>query len=166
MSAIRYTPRAADMPNPNRGQGGSYTEIEVPGDYEVKLESYKNYDNTAKEGGTKGWVFTYSCETPSGGSVPFTVYLPFSQMWKIILHFTALGSVVTEDEGRDFDPEELLNSVTAAHIDFPRDQLNNPTSKYREIRYVFPIPQDSDIVEIIEASTPEVVELPDEVEEL
>jgi hypothetical protein len=77
-----------------------------------------------------------------------------------------LGSVVTEDEGRDFDPEELLNSVTAAHIDFPRDQLNNPTSKYREIRYVFPIPQDSDIVEIIEASTPEVVELPDEVEEL
>lgn len=173
MGAIRYTPKAADLPNPNRGQGGSYSELEVPGDYEVRLESFSDYDKTAT-GGTKGWIFEYQCETPSGGSVGFSVWIPHNQMWKVIQHFDALGSTSEEGESRVFDPKELVGNMAAAHIDFPRDDFQEPTSKYREIRYVFPIPDDADIQEIaaavedelVEASVPEAVDLPDEVEEL
>jgi hypothetical protein len=166
MSAIAYTPKASDLPNPARGQGGSFNELDVPGDYEVRLEAYEDYDN----GRTNGWIFRYSCETPSGGSVEFPVYLPHSVMWKVVQHFDALGSPTEADVRRTYDPAEVVGRVAAAHIDFPRDTFGNPTSKYREIRFVFPLPDDAEIQELQGedpvASTPEPVDLPDEVEQL
>ena len=164
MTAIKATPRASDLPDPNRGKGGNYSEIEVPGDYEVKLEKYEDYDKT-KSGGTRGWKFFYSCETPSGGSVEFPVWIPYDQMWKITQHFDALGSPSEEDTERIFDPKELVGNMAAAHIDFPRDDFGDPTSKYREIRFVFPIPEDGEIETLAEAQ-PEPVSIPEEVETL
>jgi hypothetical protein len=153
MGAITFTPTAKDLPRPNRGPGaGRYDEIEVPGDYEVKLEEWDTFDNTAK-GGAKGWVFTFSCETPSGGSVPFDTHLGFGDnaRWKIVEVFDACGQQSAEGVARSFDPDDIVGSVIGAHIDFPRDKTTGEaTSKYREIRYVFALPDDADIVEAAE----------------
>ena len=69
---IKYTPEKGSL------SSGQYSDIEVPGDYEVVLVSIEDYDKT-EEGKTRGWVATYSCETPDGGSVNFDDYLAFTE---------------------------------------------------------------------------------------
>jgi hypothetical protein len=172
MAAIKGTPTAKDLPRPNRTPGGgSFTEVEVPGDYEVKLEAYTSYDKTS-EGKTKGWIFTYSCEYAPGKSVDFDLYLAHSgnALWKIVEAFDAHGSPSEDGVERTYDPDEIVGSLAAAHVDFPRDKAGQPTSTYRGIERLFPLPDDSEIQELVpeEADTPQPVEIPsvtDEAEE-
>lgn len=148
-TVITLTPRAEDLPS---GASGLYNELEVPGDYEVRLESVDDYN---KSNDRRGWIFTYSCEVPSGGSVTFDVYLSFSgaARWKIFETFDAHGSPIEEDSQREFDPGTLIGSTVGAFIDYPRDKTTNePTSQYRGIEKIFALVDEP-------AGTPEPVDL-------
>ncbi len=132
-TVITATPTADQLPS----GGGLYNEIEVPGDYEVRLETIEDYD---KGEGRKGWVFTYSCETSSGGFVEFKEFLSFSEKarWKIFEVFEAHGSTSEEGTTRELDPNALVGSTVGAFIDFPRDKTTGEaTSQYREIVKIF-----------------------------
>jgi hypothetical protein len=151
-TVITATPTADELPSSG---GGLYNEIEVPGDYEVRLEDVENYD---KGDDRKGWIFIYSCETPSGGSVEFKSYLSFSKKarWKIFDTFDAHGSPSAEDTSRELDPNALIGSTVGAFIDYPRDKsTGEPTSQYRGIEKIFALADES----AIEASTPTPVDL-------
>lgn len=169
MAAIKGTPQANDLPRPNRTPGGgSYTEVEVPGDYEVRLESYKEYDKT-DVGKSKGWIFTYSCEYAEGKSVDFDLYLAHNgdAFWKIVETFDAHGSPSEEGVERVYNPDEIVGTMAAAHIDFPRDRnTGEPTSTYRGIERLFPLPDDGEIQELVpdDAEAPQPVEVPETVE--
>lgn len=154
---LRAEVKAADLPRPRGEQGeGSFTEIEVPGDYEVVLEAVEDYDFTDK-GKTAGWIFKLRCEYAEGRSVVFDHYLAHTDkgMWKINEAFDALEAADLEEGVREFNPNSLIGNVCAAHIDFPRDSATNePTSKYREIRWLFRLPDDAEIQELVPDATP------------
>lgn len=136
-TVITATPTADELPS---GLGGLYNEIEVPGDYEVRLEKVEDY---AKEDGRKGWIFIYSCETPSGATVEFRHFLSFSPAarWKIFETFDAHGSSSEEAITRELNPNALLDGpMVGAFIDFPRDKVTGAqTSQYRGIEKIFPL---------------------------
>lgn len=145
---IKYTPSAGSVAAAQAGPGGAYAEIEVPGDYEVVLVGVENYDFT-KDGKTKGWVATYSCETPSGGSVTFDDYLAFTDkaQFKIDQFFEAHASGLLQDEVETvLDPNAYVGTTVGAHIDFPRDKQGNPTSTYRGIERIFPLVDEDEFL--------------------
>lgn len=131
--------------------GGAYASLEVPGDYELVLRDVEDYDYRAK-GKSYGWLFLYDCETPAGGSVEFRVYVSFNEnaRWKMIEVLEAHGCDLSEGLNT-VDPNALIGDVIGGHIDFPRDNDGNPTSKYREIRQVFSLAQEPEL------ASPEVV---------
>lgn len=133
---IAYVPEAKDL-----GQSGLYAEIEVPGEYEVVLEDTDNYDKRAEEK-SYGWVFKYSCETPSGGSVDFDLYLSHEgkSRWKLNQTLEAHGVVLEDGVRIEVDPNALIGSKVGALIDFPRDKMGVPTGDYRRIQKVFALP--------------------------
>ncbi len=147
---ITATPTADQMPS----SGGRYNEIEVPGDYEVVLEDVEDYD---KGPDRTGWVFIYSCETPSGGSVEFKSYLSFSSKarWKIFDTFAAHGVEFDVDASREWDANSLIGGKVGAFIDYPRDDNNEPTSQYRGIEKIFALADET----LIEEGTPTPVDL-------
>ena len=149
---ITATPTADELPS---GLGGLYNELEVPGDYEVRLVRVEDYD---KGDGRQGWIFIYSCETPSGGSVEFRHFLSFSpaSRWKIFETFDAHGSVSEEGTTRELNPNALIDgSMVAAFIDFPRDKTTGEaTSQYRGIEKIFAIVEEPE-----GTATPEPVSL-------
>ncbi len=148
-TVITVTPTADELPSSG---GGLYNEIEVPGDYEVVLESVEDYDKGPER---KGWIFFYSCETPSGGSVEFKSYLSFSSKarWKIYDTFEAHGSSSEEGVQRELDASSLIGTKAGAFIDFPRDKTTGePTSQYRGIEKIFALADAP-------AGTPEPVDL-------
>ncbi len=150
-TVIEVTPTEEQLPSEG---GGLYSELDVPADYEVQLSKVEDYD---KGPGRNGWIFNYTCETPSGGSVDFPVYLNFSEAsrWKILQHFAAHGMTITTDK-LSLDPNALSNDKIGAFIDFPREQgTGEPTSQYREIQKVYALADES----LIEAGTPSPVEL-------
>ncbi len=149
--AITFTPTADDMPR----SGGLYSEIEVPGDYEVVLRDVDSYD---KGEGRRGWIFLYDCETPSGGTVEFKWFLSFNQKarWKITETFATHGQVIEEGQPQAFDPNALIGTMVGAHIDFDRDDNGEPSNPYRAIQRIFPL-VDAPAEE--EASTPQPVDL-------
>lgn len=151
-TVITATPTREQL---DTGTGGLYNEIEVPGEYEVRLEGVEDYD---KGDGRKGWIWIYSCETPSGGQVEFQYYLSFSTKarWKIYDAFTAHGSGSEADTTRELDPNALIGTMVGAFIDFPREKgTGAATSQYREIVKVFDIADEA----LIQAGTPEPVSL-------
>ena len=165
---IKYTPEAGSVAAAKAGPGGAYAEIEVPGDYEVVLIGVENYDFT-KEGKTRGWVATYSCETPSGGVVTFDDYLAFTEkaQFKIDQFFEAHASGLLQD-GVEItaDPNAYVGTTVGAHIDFPRNKQGEPTSTYRGIERIFPIVDkdefsgdDTEGESVSTPSEPEAVEL-------
>lgn len=122
---------AADL---EEGGGGAYAELEVPGDFDCYLSEVQDYEKN-----TTGWMFRYMVETPSGEEVKFDVYLSFGKnaRWKLVQVLRAHG--VELDEGViSVDPDDLVGDAMIATIDFPRDDDGEPTSKYREIRELFP----------------------------
>jgi hypothetical protein len=148
-TVITLTPTADELPSSG---GGLYNEIEVPGDYEVRLEAVEDYD---KGPDRKGWIFIYSCETPSGGSVEFKSYLSFNKAarWKIMDTFDAHGSSSEDGVQRELDPNALIGSSVGAFIDYPRDKsTGEPTSQYRGIEKIFTLADAP-------AGTPEPVDL-------
>lgn len=150
-TAISFTPTAEQMPQQG---GGLYTEIEVPGDYEVVLRDVEDYD---KGNDRKGWVFLYDCETPSGGSVEFKFWLSFSQAsrWKITETFAAHGQEVLEGKEQPFDPAAIIGTTVGAHIDFPRDKdTGEATGQYRGIERIFALAEPP-----AEEATPQPVAL-------
>lgn len=156
---ITATPTAEQMPQQG---GGLYTEIEVPGDYEVVLREVDDYD---KGENRKGWVFLYDCETPSGGSVEFKFWLSFSQAsrWKIFEVFAAHGQTVNEGVENAFNPNAIIGTKVGAHIDFPRDKVTGEaTSQYRGIERIFalvdaPAEEATPQPVALEAETPESI---------
>ena len=153
---LRAEVKAKDLPRPRGEQTeGSFTEIEVPADYEVVLESVDDYDFTSR-GKSKGWIFNFRCEYAEGRSVVFQHYLAHSDgsLWKITEAFDALEGPI-EEGTRDFTPDKLVGSMCAAHIDFPRDKATNePTSNYREIRWLFRLPDDAEITALVPDADP------------
>ena len=163
MSVLRATPKAKDLPNQVRGKGnGQFTEVEVPADYEVVLESFETYDKT-DVGKTKGWIFNYSCEYAPGKSVIFDLYLAHTDagLWKIVEVFDAHGSPSEDGVERDYNPNEILGTMAAAFVDFPRDKAGQPTSTYRGIERVYALPHDDEIEALVPAATPEPVAIPE-----
>lgn len=116
--------------------GGAYASLEVPGDYEAVLKDVSDYDYRAK-GKSYGWIFTYSVETPMGGSVDFLVHLSFGEnaRWKLTETLLAHGEDLSVGLNT-VDPNGLIGDVVGAHIDFQKDGDGQP-GKYREIVKVF-----------------------------
>ena len=124
-----------------RSEGGAYAELDCPSDHPATLIDVLDYDKRPEKGW--GWIFKYEVETPSGNTVPFDEYLSFSDTarWKLIDTLTAHGFMV-EGGIADIDPNAAIDSVVGARIDFPRGDDGEPTSKYREIRWVFSLVDD------------------------
>lgn len=129
---------AKDLAGPPDISGGTYSEIEVPGDYELKLADVEDYDKRS-EGKSHGWVFKYQIGT-STGPCDFNVYLSFNTTarWKMIQVFQAHGADLSEGIAA-LDPNSLVGQVIGGHVDFPRDNDGEPTSTYREIMEFFPL---------------------------
>lgn len=138
--------------------GGAYASIEVPGDYEVVLKEVSDYDYRAK-GKSYGWLFVYDCETPTGGSVPFNMYLSFGEnaRWKLVEVLRAHGVDLSEGMN-SVDPNALVGEVVGAHIDFPRNDDGEPTSKYREITEVFSLVEQPEPVAVEAVEGPATVQ--------
>lgn len=118
--------------------GGAYAELEVPGDFPVRLDDVLDYDKR-DQGKSYGWIFRYMAETPSGKEVKFDTYLSFGDnaRWKLIQVLEAHGYTV-EDGIIDVDPNEFIGDELMGHIDFPRNDDGIPTSDFRELQEVFP----------------------------
>lgn len=127
--------------------GGAYAELEVPGDYEAVLKSVEDYDYTDK-GKSYGWLFLYAVETPSGASVDFKVYLSFGQnaRWKLVSVLQAHDANL-EVGVAEVDPNAFVGETIGASIDYPRDDEDQPTSKFREIRGFFSLAEEPEPVE-------------------
>ncbi len=148
------------------GQGGSYAELDVPGDYEAVLVDVEDYDKR-KENKSYGWVFKYEVETPSGSTVPFNTYCSFSQnaRWKLMEVLKAHDADL-ELGINNVDPNALIGDVIGVTIDFPRDKTTDePTSDYREIRAHFslsePPEEEASEEEILEYAEEATAEIPD-----
>lgn len=144
---IKYVPKKGAVAAARNRAGGAYAEIDVPGDYEVILTSIENYDFTDR-GKTRGWLASFSCETPSGNSVNFDDYMSFgeSSKFKIDQFFEAFapGSLV-EETTNDLDPNEFVGKTVGARIDFPRNkETGEPTSPYRGISWIFAIVDEAE----------------------
>jgi len=150
-TVITFTPSADDMPK----SGGLYSELDVPGDYEVVLDRVEDYDNGPKR---KGWIFFYDCETPSGGHVEFKHYLNFNATarWKITETFAAHGDAVSEEAERAWDANALIGQKVGAHIDFGTDRETGEPTIYREIKRVFALAEAPQPV-ALEAEAPEAI---------
>ena len=124
-----------------REGGGAYAELDVPVDVHATLTGVEDYDKRPEKGW--GWIFTYEVETPSGNTVSFDDYLSFSDgaRWKLLDTLAAHGFDVTEGIN-NVDPNEAVDTVVGARIDFPRNDAGEATSKYREIRWVFSLVED------------------------
>ena len=130
---IKYTPKKGSL------SSGQYSDLEVPGDYEVVLTAVENYDKT-DVGKSKGWVATYSCETPSGGSVNFDDYLSFSEaaQFKIDAFFQAHApGLLAEEVESTLNPSDFIGTKVGARIDFPRNKQGEQTGDFRGIVRVF-----------------------------
>lgn len=123
----------------NEGGGGAYAELEVPGDFPIRLREVDDYDKRS-ENKSWGWVFTYGVETPSGTEVDFRVWLSFGPKarWKLRQVLEAHG-VHLEAGDLEVDPEELIGDELIGHIDFPRNKQGEPTSEFRELLEIYPI---------------------------
>lgn len=119
------------------GGGGAYAELVVPDDYEGVLRDVSDYDKRS-QGKSHGWVFEYEVETPSGATVPFKSWLSFGDnaRWKLIEVLEAHEADLSEGLN-SVDPNAFINDTIGLSIDFPRDDEDEPTSKYREITYHF-----------------------------
>jgi len=127
-----------DLDGSGGGGGGAYAELVVPDDYEATLTDVSDYDKT-KQGKSRGWVFEYDVETPSGKSVTFKSWLSFgaNARWKLIEVLEAHDADLAEGIA-DIDPNAFIGDVIGVHIDFPRDkETDEPTSPYREIKQHF-----------------------------
>ena len=131
--------------------GGAYAELVVPDDYEAVLVEVSDYDKT-KQGKSRGWIFEYEVETPSGKAVSFKSWLSFGQnaRWKLIEVLEA-HEVDLSVGLNNVDPNALVDDVIGVHIDFPRDkETDEPTSPYREIKQHFSlaeVPETDDILD-------------------
>ena len=142
---IKYTPEKGSL------SSGQYSDIEVPGDYEVVLVSIEDYDKT-EEGKTRGWVATYSCETPDGGSVNFDDYLAFTPKarFKIEDFYKAHApGFQAEEVEATLNPSELIGTTVGARIDFPRNKQGEQTGDFRGIVRVFALAAIEDLDESV-----------------
>jgi hypothetical protein len=143
--------------------GGAFAELDVPGDYEATLTDVNDYDKTA-EGKSKGWVFEYEVETPSGATVPFSTWLSFGlkARWKMVEVLEAHDADLSAGLN-DVDPNAHVGDVIGVHIDFPRDKdTDEPTSQYRELRAHFSLaeePSEEAVAEVtaVVAGTPDII---------
>lgn len=131
---------------------GAYAELEVPGDYEAVLVDVQDYDKRAA-GKSFGWIFIYDVETPNGSKVQFKSYLSFgpNARWKLVEYLSA-HDVDLEEGLNSVDPNALIGDMIGAHIDFPRDENDVPTSKYREIRQAFSLAEEPEVTEVVETN--------------
>lgn len=134
--------------------GGAYAELEVPGDYEAVLKDVEDYDFT-KKGKSRGWIFIYEVETPSGQTVEFKSFASFgiNARWKLVEILNAHEAELTGGEEatlNNVDPNAFVGEIIGVHIDFPRDkETDEPTSKYREIKEHFSLteaPEEEDVL--------------------
>ncbi len=139
------------------GGGGAYAELDVPVDVHATLVDVNDYDKRPEKGW--GWLFTYEVEVPSGNTVGFDDYLSFTDgaRWKLLDTLTAHGFDVSEGIN-NVDPNEAIDTVVGARIDFPRNDAGEATSKYREIRWVFSLVED--VEEVIGEEVEESAEEP------
>ena len=130
---------AKDLEGPPEYSGGTYSEIEVPGDFEIILVDVEDYDKR-DAGKTQGWKFLYQVDT-STGPCDFNVYLSFAAKarWKIIDVFAAHGFDIATEGIHKADPNSLIGEKIGGHIDFPRGKDGEPTNNYREIKEFFPL---------------------------
>jgi len=132
----------------NEGAGGAYAELNVPWDGPAICTDVNDYDKTAK-GGTKGWLADYEVETDSGNKLEFSVHISFNAKarWKLLQWAEAHGLDIEEGVNA-IDPNDVIETECGVHIDFPRDDNGEPTSKYREIQEFFPLAElDEDPIE-------------------
>ena len=130
---IKYTPKKGSLSQ------GQYSDIEVPGDYELVLTAVENYDKTS-EGKSKGWVASYDCETPNGGTVNFDDYLSFSEaaQFKIDAFFQAHApGLLAEEVESVLDPTKFIGTKVGGRIDFPRNKQGEQTGDFRGIVRIF-----------------------------
>ena len=142
--------------------GGAYAELVVPDDYEGTLVDVEDYDKT-KQGKSRGWVFHYDVQTPSGKTCRFKSWLSFGQnaRWKL-LEVMEAHEVEMELGLNEVDPNSLIGDVIGLHIDFPRDKnTDEPNSPFREIKQHFALVEAP---EVEERGTPDP-EAPDTVAE-
>jgi hypothetical protein len=123
----------------NEGGGGAYAELNVPWDGPILCVDVNDYDKSAK-GGTKGWLVDYKVTTDSGKELDFSVHISFSAKarWKLI-QWAEAHDILLEEGVNAIDPNDAIDTEAGGHIDFPRDDDGEPTSKYREIQEFFPL---------------------------
>ena len=129
---------AKDLAGPPEHSGGTYSEIVVPGDFEITLASVDDYDYTDR-GKSKGWIFLYQVAT-STGPCDFSVYLSFGKgaRWKIGDVFLAHG--IPANVGiENVDPNLLVGQVIGGHLDYGVDRTTGEPTQYREIKEFFPL---------------------------
>ena len=120
--------------------GGAYAELEVPADYEATLSDVEDYDYTDR-GKSRGWIFHYGVETPSGSTATFKTWLSFNKnaRWKLIEVLEAHGFPI-EEGINSVDPNQFIGEVVGVHLDFgtEKDENGNEVpSAFREIKSIF-----------------------------
>ena len=111
----------------------SYSDLNVPDDYEALLVDVADYDKTA-EGKTKGWVWKFEIF-----GLPFNIFTAFSVKWRIAQIFQAFKPDTLEVGIVDVDPNQFIGQTCGARVDWQKDPdtLGEGEANYREIKYVF-----------------------------
>lgn len=129
---IGITDEELDAPEVPRSTG-TYSEIEVPGDYELTVAYVEDFKSRA---GDDGWKIVYQVET-STGPCDFPVWFtPAKNMrWKVKEIWKAHGLRGMEI----FEPQSIVGDVVGGTIDFPIDRNTGEPKAYREIVALFPL---------------------------
>jgi hypothetical protein len=145
-----------DLANASEGGGGgAYAELTVPDDYVAILQDVEDYDYS-KRGKSKGWIFRYEVEAPSGKMLAFPVWLSLGQSarWKLLETLEAHDYPV-EAGINNVDPNVFVSEAIGVHIDFGTDEDGEP-SRFREIQRLFPL-VDPPAVDVVEEEELEVI---------
>jgi len=118
---------------------GTWSEIEVPGDYEITLAAVEDY-KTAK---SEGWIFIYHVQTSTGPcELKEWVSLGQSARWKLSQIAAAHGITSISI----LNPDDLVGESIGGHVDWGKDRETGEVSSYREVKEYFALvdaPEDT-----------------------
>lgn len=134
--------------------GGGFGALEVPMDYEALLVRVDDYDYRDR-GKSWGWVWHFEIE-----DLPFKVFTAFgtNARWKLIETVQVFDALVTGIN--EVDPDSYVGMTVGAHVDFdtPADEWDGQSTRYREIKYLFPL---NTVPAAVTEATTEAVPEPD-----
>ena len=123
------------------------------------LKGVEDYDYSDR-GKSRGWIFNYGVETPSGKNASFKVWLSFGKnaRWKLIEVLEAHGFPL-EEGINSVDPNSFIGDMVGVHIDFGTELNENGDevqSAFREVQSVFDLAVQPELPLAEEEQEPEI----------